>query len=479
MKQAEKSRHLESLERYVENLGGASLDAIDLASRLKSLYISFIESNPGNLGVTELKLIVNSFANIDELYFKNVLSRVISEEEHSLLISAIGNFGQYLSNLFQSYSQDLGNYRSRSISNVLFVIKGPFSLAHMSFVKSFTLGWLSCKDRHIDLRFVFLDDKIPSEIKHLSHDLTRFTTFGKMLSLKKIISQYCIGTIIWPSVAQHVSLYLGSRFTDQQILWSARYRNHLFDSIDKYFFGARQVPQSINYNGCEWRYGKFYVAEWKDMNVINTETVVDSLKDSQLMQFLERKKSQGFVLAATISTGRKMKSRAFQELILSLIINLPNLYYFYTSHDEGCALEKLLRSNGFSNRFKRIIWIDAMSPVLKKFDLILDSFPVGASHALCYALQSNTPFISLVTEQNLKSSLLETVIPTAAEKKLDLTKLGFLSSNTQYFEYAQALLHKSNDGLRSSLLERQKNCITSLLNNKSGMYSDFESHILS
>ena len=69
------------------------------------------------------------------------------------------------------------------------MIKGPFALAHMSFAKSFYYGYNKSKDKQIFPAFAFLDDSsIPKEIQDCSYDLTKYSTFDKMLKLKSIIS---------------------------------------------------------------------------------------------------------------------------------------------------------------------------------------------------------------------------------------------------------------------------------------------------
>ena len=141
-------------------------------------------------------------------------------------MSAVGYFGQYLANDFHQKYRLQRDSNSFSVAKILFVIKGPFALAHMSFAKSFYYGYNKSKDKQIFPAFAFLDDSsIPKEIQDCSYDLTKYSTFDKMLKLKSIISLNNYGTIVWPSVAQNISLFLGGRFTKQQIYWSARYRN--------------------------------------------------------------------------------------------------------------------------------------------------------------------------------------------------------------------------------------------------------------
>ena len=73
-----------------------------------------------------------------------------------------------------------------------------------------------------------------------------------------------------------------------------------------------------------------------------------------------------------------------------------------------------------------------MTSLLRNFDLIVDSFPVGASHSLCYALRANVPFISLWSTQNVRSSLLETLDPHIKESGNSYMSVGIAMSQAEY-----------------------------------------------
>ena len=122
-----------------------------------------------------------------------------------------------------------------------------------------------------------------------------------------------------------------------------------------------------------------------------------------------------------------------------------------------------------------------MTPLLQYFDLILDSFPVGASHSLCYGLNAGTPFVSMYTTENLRSGLLECLSSTLPFQLIesDFKKYGLLSTPNEYLEFAESLSSASNNLARQDLLHNQRQIVNSILNNPKGMYEDFLSHILS
>ena len=138
-----------------------------------------------------------------------------------------------------------------------------------------------------------------------------------MLKLKSIISLNNYGTIVWPSVAQNISLFLGGRFTKQQIYWSARYRNTFFKTIDKYFFGARFSAQNIQYKASHWRYGRFFAPEWKGMNIISTTSLLGNISDIKLVTLIKSLKASGKIIVGSISTDRKIRHLCFIKLSLS------------------------------------------------------------------------------------------------------------------------------------------------------------------
>jgi len=471
---------LNKLYRYTQGLESKSIDTAQVTEFLKANYCEFISYDESEY-MDDLKNLINCFSSCDHLFFLNVLRKLTTEDDHLILTSAIGNYGKFLATLFYKNNslREISSATTFNKSNIVFVIKGPFNLAHMSFAKSFYAGYKISKSKKINPIFVFLDDIPPPPIKKISVCLNKLDTYEKMKHLCKIIHENQIYTLIWPSVSQTVSLFLGSRLAPQQIYWSARYRNHLFDTVDKYFFGARSSVKNIQYGGVTWCYGRFFVAEWRNLDIVNSDTTLTNESDINWQQFFKRKKSQGFMLSATISSDRKMQCKSFHKVILKLLQENKNMYYFFTSREKNSSLEQHLSANNMQNRFKRIPWIHRMSPLLKYIDLILDSFPVGASHALCYSIQSKTPFISLRTPENLNSSLLETIYPIGKVHGLDLAQYGFVEDQTQFIELANKLISNESKNLRTNLLRNQTRILNSCLNNLHGMYEDFSTHILS
>lgn len=464
---------LTQLYEYVQSPITRKKTANVIAADLKILYLQFISDFcPAKDNIEKT---IEVFSRIDHIYCARILHGLSSEEDHSLLIHAISNFGQHLSVEFQKQYQDNdGDYPAQ---NAAFIIKGPFDLAHMSFVKSFIYGCVKNKGGLVNPSLIFLDKKPPQQVIRISYDLSSLNTYSKMCSVRKIIQEKKIGTIIWPSVPQNISLFLGSRFASQQVYWSSRYRNSLFGTVDKYFFGARSERKKIYYNGYPWHYGRFYVAEWDSMNIKKSHHPVTSQSDKYWEAFIARKRAQGYQICGTISTARKMMDSNFHQTILKVLELNPNVYYFYTSRDSDCKLSKFLTSQGLSTRFKRIQWIDQMTPLLRSFDLILDSFPVGASHALCYALQAKVPFITMWTSQNIRSSLLET-FDNLIDKNQDYSYFGFALSLQEYLNICQLYLGKSADFKRRQLLDVQLNLFKKCLDNPSGMYQDFSRAII-
>ena len=142
------SKYLASLQEYLEGSEINTESALTIASNLKAIYLDLLSRRPSFSDQT-LKQSVNLFAKLDHLFFQKVLRKVVSEEEHSLLISAIGNFGQFLAEQFKNFHSLDSSQSSHPISNVAFLIKGPFNLAHMSFVKAFIFGHVQTSEKII------------------------------------------------------------------------------------------------------------------------------------------------------------------------------------------------------------------------------------------------------------------------------------------------------------------------------------------
>lgn len=468
---------LQDLYYYIDSI--VFINAYEISAALKSRYLDFVEIP---LPSHYLPDAIELFSKCDHRFFVKALGKVATEEDHSILLHAISNFGIYLSSLFRlsvEFKQEQYCVTPGSEESLLFVIKGSFDLAHMSFAKSYYLGYLRSECKPVHPYFLFLDDKTPNLIDHCSFNVSSLPIYEKMVSLTKIIQKKLISTIVWPSVSQNLSLFLGSRFAHRQIYWSARYRNQLFHSVDKYLFGATSSKQNFLYNGVDWGHGRFYVSEWNKLKIITHKSSLAAKSDQVWEKFIKRKVAQGYVVAATISSSRKMRNSDFHSQVLKILHSNENLYYFYTSRDEECPLQDLLNSHHLSNRFKRIDWIHTMTPLLKSFDFIIDSYPVGSSHALCYALQASTPFISMVSQFNRESSLLNTIMPLVKNSTLSLSDIGLAITEQEFFEMSVRLSQKDALNDRNTLLKNQKSVIDQCLNNPVGMYEDFSEHILS
>ena len=468
---------LQALYDYIDSID--AINVFEISAELKSRYLDFVEVPLPSISLPDA---IELFSKCDHHFFSKALGKVLSEEDHCILLHAISNFGVYLSSLFQvSHESKKEQHQPTEYieENLLFVIKGPFDLAHMSFAKAYYLGYLRSISKPLNPYFLFLDDQTPDLLGHCSFNISSLSVYQKMISLKTIIQKKLISTIIWPSASQNLSLFLGSRFASRQIYWSARYKNLLFQSVDKYFFGASSSRQNILYNGANWAHGRFYVSEWNKLKIITPKSSLKVKSDLTWEKFIKRKVSQGFVVAGTISSSRKMGSSNFHSQVLRILQANENLYYFYTSRDKDCALQELLNSYKLGHRFKRIDWIHTMTPLLASLDFIIDSYPVGSSHALCYALQASTPFISMVSQSNRESSLLNTIMPLIKKSTLSLSDLGLATSEKEFFEMCIILSQKSAFNDRNALLQKQRSVVDQCLNNPVGMYEDFSEHILS
>ena len=303
---------LEKVREYIISLKNDDPpSAVDISSSLRE-YFTYFENSSQQLGKSNIQHCIDLFDVIDHVFFVKVLSKQVTEENHELLASSIANFGQLLSLSFQHLFPSC--CLSSNKSNIMFIVKGAFELAHMSFAKSFLLGHELNETSTSIPNFLFLDTECPSELESKGFSFKGIKPFEKLKKYQKLIKNHQIGTVIWLSAPVTISLFLGSRFVKNQIYWSARYRNHLFSTVDKYFFGARGSKKTINYNGVPWCYGRFHAGEWKGLTLVKPSDKCIHESDLAWIKFLERKKSQGFTIAATVSTDRKLQSLEFIEV---------------------------------------------------------------------------------------------------------------------------------------------------------------------
>ena len=439
---------------------------------------------------SDLQKKVNFCSNLQHQLFLPFVKRINTLDHFDSAYWRIADLTLPISREMDSYLQYkfpvIPQARGEHIHKVLWIIKGPFDLAHMDCVKNFLFGESLFKanthnasEYFQSIHFLlFLDVPVPNVFKNRSNVVSfasKNGAFLKLYRLREMIHSSGIKTIIWPSVFQDHSLYMGIRHAEQQIFWSAKHRIQVLPStIDQYFFGGFSKHVEL-YRGVEWKYGRYDLTPWYGLKRLHASE--PSITDSNLDSLdLRRIKSNFRFLLGSCCVEQKYNSPSFWSVIDKILADQPRAAYCFTGRSLLPEVEKLLCQTRCRDRIFFVGWQKNINAYLAQLDLYLDAFPFGSGHVLYSAWRQLIPTISLVTFDNMRLSLMHSL--KHIDDIFDGTTFslpGICNSVEDYAEIAAKCINNSH--FRSTVAAAQSKLAQNFMSNPVGMYEDFNSYI--
>ena len=379
------------------------------------------------------------------------------------------------------------NLEKLNLQKTLWIIKGPFDLAHMDCVKNFLYGESIfkknvggiCDDSSSQNILCFLDIPVPLELKNSSNvfslETKQTNTFLKLYRLREYI--YCSGvrTIIWPSVFQDHSLYMGVRHAEQQIFWSAKHRIQVLPrTIDQYFFGGFSKHSEI-FRGVEWKYGRSDLTSWRGLKRLNIEHSALS-NDSLIPSNLKSIKNNFQFILGSCCVEEKYTSAAFWEAINHILCKFPQAAYCFTGQSVLPEVESIIGQLECRDRLFFVGWQKNIDIYVSLLDVYLDAFPFGSGHVLFNSWMRSIPTVSLSTFENTRLSLLHSLQYIDSIFDGDRFLLpGIAYSVEDYIQIAAQCI--DNKDFRLSVSSAQSKVARKYMSNPVGLYEDFNSYI--
>lgn len=425
--------------------------------------------------------------------FSPFVKRVNNEEHFSKAFWRMADFSIPVArelNIALDNHMHIRDYSSNQASiNVLWLIKGPFELAHMDCVKNFLYGrseFLKTNkdfdklDRHFVL---FLDVPLPKFLRGSGNFFSfssKKSTFLKLIRLREFIVHHSIQTIVWPSVFQDFSLYMGIRNSAQQIFWSAKYRIQILpETIDQYFYGGFS-KHSKYYRGVPWNYGRFDKTPWKFLTreslCMNNLSLSDGPPASASAIYQLRNKYD--TLLGSVCTEEKYTSSIFWLTVNKILLEAPNAGYVFTGRKVLPEVRDLLQELSCRDRIHFVGWLADIKFELSMLDLYVDAFPFGAGHVLFQCWSIGLPTISLLTPENMRLSLYHSIqhIPECFSHN-QVSFPGLMYNIDDFVNLSLRCIR--DESLRKTLSAAQFDICSRYMTNPIGMYEDFSSYIYS
>lgn len=385
----------------------------------------------------------------------------------------------------ESHSPLLRVVKNKQASRTLWLVKGPFDLAHMDCVKNFLFGWRQYnattrvpQDQHY---LLFLDSPIPQSLvgsKYAFSFATKRSVMLKLYRLRELSNSLSIDSIIWPGVFQDMSLYMGIRNAPQQIFWSAKHRIQIMpETLDQYFFGGFS-KRTIYHQGVPWKYGRFDLTPWKGMHRLeNLESnSKKNAPDDAVPMLLKEVRKKHQVVFGSVCVEHKYSSPAFWAAIDQILGDLPQAAYCFSGRSVLPEVKTILNKLAARDRIYYVGWHDNVDDALGYFDIYLDAFPFGSSHVLYQCWRRELPTISLRSSENIRLSIHHSLssVPSLVDNHV-FSFPALADSVSQYIHLAVACA--TNGNLSVAIASQQYQIIDSCMANPAGMYADFSEHI--
>ena len=171
----------------------------------------------------------------------------------------VNSYGLTLARKLSQYlktKKDITRISGSQRKNILFVFKGPFSLAHSNVLNDLLNGSIeACQNT--DIYLLLLDNpaiQIPNvkvfsfaNLSLTSHKLEKFIALTRKVAFHNIV---------WVACIQNLALYMGIDLSRHSTYWTMKRHSIVFPEINRYATFISQ-HRNTNYNGAFWYGGRY------------------------------------------------------------------------------------------------------------------------------------------------------------------------------------------------------------------------------
>ncbi|WP_162176160.1 hypothetical protein [Synechococcus sp. KORDI-49] len=363
-----------------------------------------------------LKDTVDWFSSLDHELFLPYVRRVENPERFRTAFWNVNSYAQVLSSRFHDHwvagseaseprpSKLLNN--NKSLKKILFILKGPYELAHVEFLNALLHG-SNYFSSVIEVHLLLLD-ATKNSARHSGIQVVSFSeiksTFDKLKKYRSYCCMQDFDSICWVACVQNLTLYMGMQTCPSQAYLSMKYHSIIMPTIQKYA-GIGSSSVAFSFDTIDWFRGRAF--PHLSLKSKNDEFCLCAKKKFCITD-------SSFVMGCFVRS-EKLHNIGYWRVIEELLSEFNKAVFVFASQDIPLNIQDYLSRSLFRDRIKHLGWVDtkAWCYVL---DLYVDSFPRGSGNTMFEAIFAHVPCLIMDTPENRESSALNYIDSTNATK---------------------------------------------------------------
>ena len=375
-----------------------------------------------NDSLLSLRSAIDWFSVLEHQLFLPYVRRVENPERFRSAYWNVNSYAQVLSSRFNDHwdaCSETGEPRSKPLNNnkslkkILFILKGPYALAHVEFLNALLHG-SSYFSSAIEVHLLLLD-AAKNSARHPGIQVVSFaetkSTFDKLKKYRRYCYMHDFDSICWVACVQNLSLYMGMQTCASQAYLSMKYHSIIMPTIQKYA-GIGSSSVAFSFDTIDWFRGRAFPhlsLKSKDDEFCMSARQKFSITDSS------------FVIGCFVRS-EKLHNLGYWRVIEELLSEFNKAVFVFASQDIPLNIQDYLSRSLFRDRIKHLGWVDTKT-WCHVLDLYLDSFPRGSGNTMFEAIFAHVPCLIMDTPENRESSALNYIDSTnASSSALGITR---------------------------------------------------------
>ena len=422
---------------------------------------------------------IDLYSFIDHQLFSKYINKIEDIEWFKKSFNDVARYGIVLGHRIKSsFKPPKSSFYPNGINGIykkiLFVIKGPFKLAHADVFSTFLNGLNKNNTKNIIVTVLFLDDAAKNfeRVRVISFQSIK-TTKEKIRAYEELTHTQTFYNIIWIACIQNLPLYLSLKRSHLTSYWTMKRHSIAFRDIDKYATLFSTYKNKFN-EGVFW-YGGRCSIDLKEPTLLRKDL---ANKYPTLKKVLQNK---GSVVFGSLARSQKYHEISYWEGVLKLLEIHTNAYFVYghSGNTWSEEINKIINNNPQKSRVVDVGWLNGDTRnIAQIFDIYLDTIPFGTGVPAAEAIMSGAAFVGTLSKINEEASL---VTLMSQAKGLDPTteceQIGILAKFEKSIRLTNHLILNTND--RKTINSNQKQILQESITNKEDFTSDYMEYFCS
>ena len=373
-----------------------------------------------------IKESIRRYSMIDHALFLPYIRRQEDPIRFRRAFWNVNFYGAVIARKFERLSSTFNEKNNNSIYNspenfqlsekpkILFVLKGPYKLAHVEFLHNFLSG-CNVFSKAVNVHLLLIDDEksAPVGLNHISiTSLSKYT--DDQHKKLQVYRNFCLKNkfdhISWVAPIQNIALYMGMQLAPCQSYWSMKYHSIIMPSIQKYA-GLGFGGNSFVFDDTYWFRGRAFP------DLLMPKTPKEALES------LKRKFSipKDALIAGCFVRSEKLYEKQFWLSICKIISSSSKIHFVIASQSIPTQMQLFLKQNlGESwGRLHYLGWINTKEWV-SNLDIYYDSYPRGSCNTIFEAIEKSVPVLMIDSSHNRESSALPYLLSAIGSESNDI-----------------------------------------------------------